>query len=108
MSERSPPLYSPCGNTIQNSKNKNNVVHLSSNMVVIIYCYIDYKDKATTWYLNGFPEGSKLKRTLTSARASPLRVLGFLRRSALRRWSRSVSRPFKDSYDSVGQWVSLR
>ena len=35
-----------------------------------------------------------------SARASPLRVLGFLRRSALRRWSRSVSRPHKDSYDS--------
>ena len=35
-----------------------------------------------------------------STRASPLRVLGFLRRSALRRWSRSVSRPYKDSYDS--------
>ena len=35
-----------------------------------------------------------------SARASPLRVLGFLRRSALRRWSRSVSRPYKNSYDS--------
>ena len=35
-----------------------------------------------------------------SARASPLRVLGFLRRSALRRWSQSVSRPYKDSYDS--------
>ena len=30
----------------------------SSNMVVIIYCYIGCKDKATTWYLNGFPEGS--------------------------------------------------
>ena len=35
-----------------------------------------------------------------SAHASPLRVLGFLRRSALRRWSRSVSRPYKDFYDS--------
>ena len=35
-----------------------------------------------------------------SARASPLRVSGFLRRSALHRWSRSVSRPYKDSYDS--------
>ena len=35
-----------------------------------------------------------------STRASPLRVLGFLRRSALRRWSRSVSRPYNDSYDS--------
>ena len=29
----------------------------SSNMVVIIYCYIPVccKDKATTWYLNGSP-----------------------------------------------------
>ena len=44
----------------KNSKNKNNVVHLSSNMVVIICCYIGCKDKATTWYLNGFPEGSNL------------------------------------------------
>ena len=35
-----------------------------------------------------------------SARASPLRVLGFLRTSALRRWSWSVSRPYNDSYDS--------
>ena len=34
------------------------------------------------------------------ARASPLRVLGFLRRSALRVWSRSVSHSYKDSYDS--------
>ena len=23
----------------------------SSNMVAIIYCYIGYKDKATTWYM---------------------------------------------------------
>ena len=35
-----------------------------------------------------------------SARASPLRVLGFLRRSALRVWSRFVSRSYEDSYDS--------
>ena len=45
-------------------KNKSNVVvvhHLSSNMVVIIYCYVvGCKDKATTWYLNGLPEGSNL------------------------------------------------
>ena len=33
----------------KNSKNK--------NIVVIIYCYIGCKDKATTWDLNGFPKG---------------------------------------------------
>ena len=44
----------------KNSENKNNVHLLSSNMVVIIYCYICCEDKATTWYLNGFPEGSNL------------------------------------------------
>ena len=32
----------------------------SSNMVVIIYCYIGCKDEATTWYLNEFPDGSNL------------------------------------------------
>ena len=31
-----------------------------SHMVVVIYYYIDYKYKATTWYLNGFPNGSNL------------------------------------------------
>ena len=34
----------------------------SSNMVVVVvvvvYCYIGCKDKATTWYLNEFPDGS--------------------------------------------------
>ena len=65
MSGRSPPLY--CTLTLiakqghqKNSKTKNNVVHLSSNMVVIIYCYIGCKDKATTWYLNGFPIDNNL------------------------------------------------
>ena len=36
----------------------------SSNMVVIIYCYIGCEDKATTWYLNGFPNGSNLGSTV--------------------------------------------
>ena len=36
----------------------------SLNMVVIIYCYIGCKDKATTWYLKGFPEGSNLGSTV--------------------------------------------
>ena len=51
MSGRSPPLY--CTLTLiamqghqKNSKNKNNLVHLSSNTVVVIYCCIGYKDKA--------------------------------------------------------------
>ena len=35
-----------------------------SNMVVIIYCYIGCKHKATTGYLNGFPEGSNLGSTV--------------------------------------------
>ena len=29
----------------------------TSNMIVIIYCFIGFKDKASTWYLNGFPDG---------------------------------------------------
>ena len=32
----------------------------SSNMGIIIYCYIGCKDKAITWYLNGFSEGGNL------------------------------------------------
>ena len=39
----------------------------TSNMVVIIYCFIGYKDqqnKASTWYLNGFPDGSNLVPTV--------------------------------------------
>ena len=36
----------------------------SSNMVVIIYCYIGCEDRATTWYLNGFPDGSNLGSTV--------------------------------------------
>ena len=35
-----------------------------SHMVVIIYYYIDYKYKATTWYLTGFPNGSNLESTV--------------------------------------------
>ena len=31
-----------------------------SNMVVIIFCYICCKDKATTWCINEFPDGSNL------------------------------------------------
>ena len=38
-------------------KRKHCINSTSSNMVVIviIYCYIGCEDKATTWYLNGFP-----------------------------------------------------
>ena len=39
-------------------QNRNNLSTKTSNMVVIIYCFIGCKDKASTWYLNGFPDGS--------------------------------------------------
>ena len=35
-----------------------------SHMIVIIYSYIGFKYKATTWYLNGFPNGSNLGLTV--------------------------------------------
>ena len=39
-------------------QNRDNVVHHHTlDMVVIIYYYIDYTYKATTWYLTGFPNG---------------------------------------------------
>ena len=44
-------------------QNRNNVVH-HQTLVVIILCYIGCKDKATTWYLNGFPDGSNLGSTV--------------------------------------------
>ena len=44
----------------------------SSNMVVIIYCYICCKDKATTWHLNGFPDCSILGQQYKSGRTPPL------------------------------------
>ena len=50
--------------TPEKQQQQKNVVHLSSNTIVIIYCYIGCKDKATTWYLNGFPEGSNLGSTV--------------------------------------------
>ena len=28
--------------------------------MVVIYCFISCKEKASTWYLNGFPDGSNL------------------------------------------------
>ena len=54
-----------CRNTRKTAKTKTMQYNsTSSNMVVIIYCYIGCKDKATTWYLNGFPEGSNLGSTV--------------------------------------------
>ena len=43
-------------------QNRNNIDYYSttSNMVVIIKCFIGCKDKASTWYLNGFSDGSNL------------------------------------------------
>ena len=36
----------------------------SSNMVVIIYCFIGCRNKTSTWYLNGFPDGGNLGSTV--------------------------------------------
>ena len=52
------------GTPEEQQKQKHFKVHISSDMVVIIYCYIGCKDKATTWYVNGFPEGSNLGSTV--------------------------------------------
>ena len=46
-------------------KTRSNVYSTTSNMVVIMYCFfIGCKDKASTWYLNGFPDGSNLESTV--------------------------------------------
>ena len=40
-------------------QNRNNVCSSTlSNGVVIIYCFIDGRDKASTWRLNGSPDDS--------------------------------------------------
>ena len=41
-------------------KTKQKPCSTSPFMVIIIYCYIGYKYKATTWYLSGFSNGSNL------------------------------------------------
>ena len=46
-------------------QNRNNVVRSTLLYMVEIICpYIGYKDKATTWYLNGLPDGSNLGSTV--------------------------------------------
>ena len=43
------------------SKNKTEtMLSTSLNIIVIIYCFISCQDKASTWYLNGFPDGGNL------------------------------------------------
>ena len=37
-------------------QNRNNEVHHQTGYVVIIYCFIGYKDKTSRWHLNGFPD----------------------------------------------------
>ena len=71
MSGRSPPLYCTLINRHagtpdkKQKQNRNNVgvVH-HQNGVVIIYCFIGCSDNASTWYLNGFPDGSNLGSTV--------------------------------------------
>ena len=47
-------------------------------MVVIIYYYIGYKYKATTWYLNGFPNGSNLESTVVFTLKTVLTSIQYL------------------------------
>ena len=63
VAEKRAPLYCTLTLTaMQGHQTKTNQKQRSTafNMVVIIYCYIGYEDKATTsrCYLNGFPDGS--------------------------------------------------
>ena len=70
MSGRSPPLYCTLtliamqGHQTDIKTQQKQCCSTSSYMVVIIYCYINYEDKATTWYLNGFPDGNNLGSTV--------------------------------------------
>ena len=63
-----PPMYTYIINRhagTPEKQQKQKQCSTSSNMVVVIlYCYIGCKDKATTWYLTGFPEGSNLGSTV--------------------------------------------
>ena len=45
------------GHTRKTVKTNQKQCSTPSHMVVVIYYYIGYKYKATTWYLNGFPNG---------------------------------------------------
>ena len=56
---------------------------ISSNMVVMIYCYcIGCKDKATTWYLNGFPDGSTLGQQYNVGEKSTVMLHIYINRHA--------------------------
>ena len=55
--------------TPENVKTKQRQCSTPSHMVVIIYYYIGYKYKPTTWYLTGFSNGSK-KKTQNAPRTS--------------------------------------
>ena len=52
------------GTPDKKQKTKQKQCSTSSNMVVVIYCFIGCKDKASTWYLNGFPGGNNLGSTV--------------------------------------------
>ena len=46
-------------------QNRNNLSTTTSNMVVIIYCFIGCKkERVSTWYLNGFLDGSNRGSTV--------------------------------------------
>ena len=45
-------------------QNRNDVVVHNKHGIVMIYCFIGCTDKASTWYLNGFPDGSDIGSTV--------------------------------------------
>ena len=53
-------------------------------MVVMIYFFIGYKDKASTWCLNGFPDGSNVGSTTVYCRGETHRYSGDWKTMALK------------------------
>ena len=74
MSERSLPLCYTLTTLLivmqghqtnkKQTKKQKQYCSTSSNMVVIIYCFIGCRNKTSTLYLNGFPDGSNLGSTV--------------------------------------------
>ena len=69
MSGRSPPLYDILILIVMQvhqtkTKTRQKQCSTSSNLVVIIYCFIGCSDQASTWYLAGFLDGSNLGSTV--------------------------------------------
>ena len=56
-------IHRHAGTPDKKQKTKQKQCSTTSNMVVM-YCFIGCKDKASTWYLNGFPDASNPESTV--------------------------------------------